>query len=71
MITPTQSRAYAERADGDDKDNEKDENARKNGPGPQIGQILFKQRTMLLVGEIDMKLAREFTAQLLALAAES
>ncbi|MEM8586460.1 MAG: ATP-dependent Clp protease proteolytic subunit [Pseudomonadota bacterium] len=71
MITPTQSRAYAELADGDDKDNEKDENARKNGPGPQIGQILFKQRTMLLVGEIDMKLAREFTAQLLALAAES
>lgn len=71
MISPTLSRAYAGRAADDDKDEEKEENGRKGGQGPQVGQILFKQRTILLIGEINMKVARDFSAQLLALSAES
>ncbi|MEM7442506.1 MAG: ATP-dependent Clp protease proteolytic subunit [Pseudomonadota bacterium] len=73
MISPTLSRAYATSAADDDKEDNsdnKEENGRKGGQGPQIGQILFQQRTILLIGEIEMKVAREFSAHLLALAAE-
>lgn len=38
-------------------------------PSP-VQQALFKSRTVLIFGEIDMKLAERVTAQLLALAAE-
>lgn len=44
-----------------------------SAPEPQISpvqQALFKSRTVLIFGEIDMKLAERVTAQLLAYAAE-
>ena len=43
-------------------------------PEPQsapVAQALFKSRTVLIFGEVDMKMAERVTAQLLALAAES
>ena len=43
-------------------------------PEPQsapVAQALFKSRTVLIFGEVDMKMAERVTAQLLALAAEN
>ena len=57
------------RADEDD-DNEKDDDKEK-GPEPQISpvaQALFKSRTVLIFGEVNMKMAERVTAQLLAYA---
>ena len=57
-----------------DEDDDGDENARKpdmpmtSGP---VQNALFKSRTVLVFGEIDMRLAERVTAQLLALSAES
>ena len=57
-----------------DEDEDGDENARKpdmpmtSGP---VQNALFKSRTVLVFGEIDMRLAERVTAQLLALSAES
>ena len=39
-------------------------------PSP-VQQALFKARTVLIFGEVDMKLAERVTAQMLAMAAES
>ncbi|HTT85605.1 MAG TPA: ATP-dependent Clp protease proteolytic subunit [Rhizomicrobium sp.] len=44
-------------------------------PGPEaqpspVAQALFKSRTVLIFGEVDMKMAERVTAQLLAYAAE-
>jgi len=54
---------------------EDDESEPKSpAPDPQstpIQQALFKSRTVLIFGEIDMKLAERVSAQLLAFAAES
>lgn len=54
---------------------EDDENEPKSPqPDPQptpIQQALFKSRTVLIFGEIDMKLAERVSAQLLAYATES
>ena len=50
----------------------KPENARRP-PEPQsspVQQALFKSRTVLIFGEVDMKMAERVTAQLLAYAAE-
>jgi len=55
--------------DEDDDDKKKPEEAE-----PQSGQVqkaLFKSRTVLIFGEVDMKMAERVSAQLLALAAES
>jgi len=54
-----------------DEEDEKSETA----PPPEAGnspvqQALFKSRTVLIFGEVDMKLAERVTAQLLALSAE-
>lgn len=49
-----------------DKDKEKDDK-----PQDRVGDALFKSRTVIISGEINMKLAKEVAAQLLALAAES
>lgn len=38
--------------------------------GGQVAQALFKARTVLIFGEVDMKMAERVTAQLLALASE-
>ena len=52
---------------------EEEKPAADSPPEPQISpvqQALFKSRTVLIFGEIDMKLAERVTAQLLALSAE-
>lgn len=51
----------------DEKDDKKEEAA----PFAGVAQNLFKSRTVLIFGEIDMKLAERVTAQLVALAQES
>lgn len=60
--------------DDDDDDDEEQERREKKTDKPdaqaQIGQILFRSRTVLLFGEITMKLAQGITAQLMAMAAE-
>jgi ATP-dependent Clp protease protease subunit len=58
----------------DDEDGDEDEKGRKpdmpmtSGP---VQNALFKARTVLIFGEIDMRLAERVTAQITALAAES
>jgi len=52
-----------------------DEDDSKKAPPPEpqpspVQQALFKARTVLIFGEVDMKLAERVTAQLLAMAAE-
>ena len=57
------------RADEDD-DNEKDDDKEKAAE-PQsspVAQALFKSRTVLIFGEVNMKMAERVTAQLLAYA---
>ena len=51
-----------------------DDSKKSTPPEPQVSpvpQALFKARTVLIFGEVDMKLAERVTAQLLAMAAES
>lgn len=55
---------------------EEDEQAdKKDGPAappePSIQKNLFKSRTVLIFGEVNMKLAQQVSAQLLALAVEN
>ena len=54
----------------EEEEEERPEKEKKEELGPQIGNILFKNRTVLLFGEISMKLAQVISAQLLALAAD-
>ena len=57
------------RLDEEDEDEKED----KKGPDPQSSPVqnaLFKSRTVLIFGEVDMKMAERVTAQLLAYAAE-
>ena len=53
---------------------EEDEKPDTKAPEPQffmaIPQALFKARTVLIFGEVDMKMAERVTANLLALATE-
>ena len=55
-------------------DDEDDDDKNKNGqPEPQptpVQKALFKSRTVLIFGEVDMKMAERVSAQLLALACE-
>ena len=54
----------------DEENDEKDEDKSK-APEPQSSEIakaLFKSRTVLIFGEVDMKMAERVTAQLLAYA---
>jgi ATP-dependent Clp protease protease subunit len=56
------------RADEDQDDDEKDDDKNKS-PEPQsspVAQALFKSRTVLIFGEVNMKMAERVTAQLLA-----
>jgi len=55
--------------DDDDKD-DKSESAEPELKQSPVAQALFKSRTVLIFGEVDMKLAERVTAQLLAHAAE-
>ncbi|HEY0299817.1 MAG TPA: ATP-dependent Clp protease proteolytic subunit [Rhizomicrobium sp.] len=50
---------------------DEDEKSEKKTPDPQSSQVanaLFKSRTVLIFGEVDMKMAERVTAQLLAYA---
>ena len=52
-------------------DEDQDEKTEKDSPDPQISpvaQALFKARTVLIFGEVNMKMAERVTAQLLAFA---
>jgi len=54
-------------------DEDEDEKEKKETPEPQsspVAQALFKSRTVLIFGEVDMKMAERVSAQLLAYAAE-
>ncbi len=54
-------------------DDEEEEKQEKKAPEPQsapVQQALFKSRTVLIFGEVDMKMAERVSAQLLALATE-
>jgi ATP-dependent Clp protease protease subunit len=54
-------------------DEDEDEKEKKDAPEPQsspVVQALFKSRTVLIFGEVDMKMAERVSAQLLAYAAE-
>ena len=54
-------------------DDEEDEKNEKKAPDPQSSPVqnaLFKSRTVLIFGEVDMKMAERVTAQLLAYAAD-
>lgn len=57
------------RLDDDDKNKDK-EGMRPDQLAQPVAQALFKARTVLIFGEVDMKLAERVTAQLLAYAAE-
>jgi ATP-dependent Clp protease protease subunit len=51
-------------------DDDKNEKAPEAPPFAAISQALFKARTVLIFGEVDMKMAERVTANLLALTAE-
>ena len=54
-----------------DEDNEEKDDDKNKSPDPQISpvsQALFKSRTVLIFGEVNMKMAERVTAQLLAFA---
>ncbi|HYH17630.1 MAG TPA: ATP-dependent Clp protease proteolytic subunit [Azospirillum sp.] len=57
----------------DDEEPKEPDEKKENGQPPfaAVQQALFKARTVLIFGQIDMKLAQVVTAQLLALAHES
>jgi len=50
----------------DDQDKEKPEDKAPEQPISPVAQALFKSRTVLIFGEVDMKMAERVTAQLLA-----
>jgi ATP-dependent Clp protease, protease subunit len=58
------------RLDEEEQDEKKSDSAQPELSQSPVGQALFKSRTVLIFGEIDMKLAERVTAQLLAHAAE-
>lgn len=58
------------RMDDDDEDNSDKEGMRPNQPMPPVAEALFKSRTVLIFGEVTMKLAERVTGQLLAYAQE-
>jgi ATP-dependent Clp protease, protease subunit len=65
---------YARFDEDDERDpDEGDKKEPESAPPPfaAVQQNLFKSRTVLIFGEVNMKLAQGITAQLLALAAES
>lgn len=55
----------------DEEEDEKPESKSNEAPFAPIQQALYKSRTVLIFGEVDMKMAERVSAQLLALASES
>ena len=58
------------RLDDDDEEKSGKEDGRGNQPMAPVAEALFKARTVLIFGEITMKLAERVTGQLLAYAQE-
>jgi len=54
-----------------DEEKEKPETAKSDGTMALVQEALFKARTVLIFGDIDMKLAERVCAQLLALSSQS
>jgi ATP-dependent Clp protease protease subunit len=54
-----------------DEDDEKTKTEPKEPESPPVAKALFESRTVLIFGEVDMKMAERVSAQLLALAAKS
>ena len=54
-----------------DDEDEKPDAAKPEPQSTPVTQALFKSRTVLIFGEVDMKMAERVTAQLMALAADS
>jgi ATP-dependent Clp protease protease subunit len=50
----------------EEKEKDKSEDRAPEGPISPVAQALFKSRTVLIFGEVDMKMAERVTAQLLA-----
>src|SRR3974377_1107481 len=53
-----------------DEEEQRETDRPAESQAPPVQQALFKSRTVLIFGEIDMKLAERVTAQLLAYATE-
>ena len=54
----------------DEEDDDKKQNDQAEPQPSQVQKALFKSRTVLIFGDIDMKMAERVSAQLLALASE-
>ena len=54
----------------DPEENEKKEEAKAEPASSPVAQALYKSRTVLIFGEVDMKMAERVTAQLLSYASE-
>jgi ATP-dependent Clp protease protease subunit len=61
---------HARLDEGDDEKPEKEEGMKPDQPMAPVQQALFKSRTVLIFGEIDMKVAERVSGQLLAYAQE-
>ncbi len=56
------------RADEEDDDKDDDKSKAQEPQSSEIAKALFKSRTVLIFGDVDMKMAERVTAQLLAYA---
>ena len=56
------------RADQEDDDKDDDKSKAPEPQSSEIAKALFESRTVLIFGEVDMKMAERVTAQLLAYA---
>ncbi|HKQ46104.1 MAG TPA: ATP-dependent Clp protease proteolytic subunit [Rhizomicrobium sp.] len=56
------------RADEENDEKEEDKSPRPDPQSSEIAKALYKSRTVLIFGEVDMKMAERVTAQLLAYA---
>ena len=56
--------------EGEDEEREKEQGMKPDQPMTPVQQALFKSRTVLIFGEIDMKVAERVVGQMIAYAAE-
>ena len=54
----------------DEEEDKPDDSKTGEAPMPPVAKALYKSRTVLIFGEVDMRMAERVTAQLLALASE-
>src|SRR5690349_12190905 len=54
----------------DEEEDKPDESKTGEQPVPPVAKALYKSRTVLIFGEVDMRMAERVTAQLLALSSE-